>query len=1423
MKDFLVKRLTFFLLMFSCATVFANEYPVTSYIGIEQGLSNNSVRCIYQDQKGLVWFGTYDGLNRFDGYSFKVFRNNYKNQSSLINNWINAIDEDAAGNLWVGTRQGACIYRYITDVFTPVYVVSKQKKTPEKIASVIRSIESDDNGNMFIGTADRGLIYIPKGDTVGMQIPIENVGQQGGSEDVGVIKKGTNKRMWVFIRDKGLCLFNYKLKTLQIVNSSVLTANCLETKSDMLWVGTSNGIYEYNTRSNIYQKIYDQRNGLSSQDIVAVTVDKNNKLWCATYGNGVTILDVENGEATHLKADRERNSLSSNSVHAIMEDKDERIWIGSLRGGINIVDHNKKKFQTVVSDPMTSNTLISNYVLSFYEEMNGKLWIGTDGEGLSTWDRTLNKFINYKHNAGDPRSLSNDFVTNIKGDHENNIWIATYRGDLNRYDRSSGNFEHYKYMIDVTSKPVVNHFTYSLLEDKDRNMWAGSLQFGLFKLNRETKAFELFDGRIKDLFVLANDKAGRMWGGNLSHLVLIDRHDKKHRYFFIGKPVRSILEDDAGNFWIGTEGGGLVLFDRKRENIIARYTTDEGLCSNSVLNILQNNKDELWVSTFNGISRFNPGNKTFMNYYQSDGLQSNQFNYNAALKLRTGELAFGGIKGFTLFNPANITSSKKTPKVLFTDIKVNNTPLEKESSFITKVTGNKIDVIKVPFNKAVLSFEFAALEFSAPDKIKYAYFLEGWDRGWNFSNTTRSANYTHLTEGTYTLRVKSTNAVGVWSNQELKLKIIVTPPWYRSWWAYLFYITLLSGIIYSYVKYRSRQTRLKYEIEIANLNAENERAEKQKGLIELEKEKIEREKREAELALEKAELEKERSEREKEHAERETERLLNEQEREINEKKISFFTHVSHEFRAPLTLIINPIKDLLKKKGEEQTKPDSELGIVYRNARRMLSLVDQLLLFRKAESGLDRLDPSKLNLYKLSWEVYLCFIQLAKSKNINYSFQCENQNLEIYADREKLEIILFNLLSNALKYTAANGTISFAVCEKAENVVIEVKDNGSGIPKETGEKLFDKFYKAERSLTSSQTGFGIGLFLVKKFTEQHKGVISYDSEEGQGATFILSLLKGKEHFDKETIVAEHESGPVFLEELRDELAVETKATVEEKLPSDEIVSEKQTILIVDDDEQIRQYLAQMFTQSYIVEQAENGMQGLDAAKKYLPDLIISDVHMREMNGIELCRLIKENDSLNHIPVVLLTASTSDELKLKGVEGGADDYITKPFDKNLLQARVANLLKSRNNLQKYFYNEITLNKTNQRISPEYKAFLDQCIAIVEKHLEDDDFNVKKLLKEMGMSHSNLFRKVKSVSGTSVSVFIRFIRLRKAAEMFINSNHNVNETAVMVGINDIKYFREQFNKLFGMNPSEYIRRYRNTHGKQYTVDRESISPE
>jgi signal transduction histidine kinase/ligand-binding sensor domain-containing protein/DNA-binding response OmpR family regulator len=1356
--------------------VAANDGLPLTYLGIEQGLSNNTVRSIFQDSKGFMWFGTFDGLNRYDGYSFKVFRNTFNDSNSLVNNFVHAVNEDAGGNIWAGTNKGLSIYAAATEQFSLLKYRPHGANATRPLTTEIKDIQRSADGTMLVSSLIDGLIIALPGGTA-WQVPLVVHDTIYTQYAAGTIRIDAQKRVWVFVISIGLCRYDPDTRQLKLVNDQLKAAFHFLPDGESLWVGTNNGIYSYNTRTNTYARAlntYDPE--LATDKVAGFAIDRQHRLWMVTKGNGVKFFDPATRQVTHLIADGRLNSISNENFNAVLEDREGRIWLGSQRGGINVIDRQKDRFATIAHDPLNTNSLVNNYVFAFYEMEDGRIWVGSEFGGISLWDRRNNQFTNFKYNPHNTAGISNNFITSIQQDHEGDVWIATYWGGINRYNRSNNTFTRYK-CLNPAYNNQENKMGYQLLVDKSGTLWATTLQEGgmkgaLYRYNKQQDRFEAFDTRLSELFALKEDSKGRLWSGNLSQLIRIDHINKQHQYYNIGNTIRSIVEDSVGHLWIGTEGGGLVLFDPAGGQIMTRYTTAEGLCNNTVLNILPDRQGNLWMSTSNGVSRFHIATGAFRNYYQGDGLQSNQFNPNAGLALRSGELMFGGIKGFNIFHPEKILSTAKPVQVFLTGITVDGLPVPATTH------------IKVPYNKAVFAFQYVVPEYSTPDKINYAYYMEGWDRGWNQAGNQRSASYTHLSEGNYTFRVKNTNTDGVWNPQEVTLHITVLPPWYRTWFAWLLYVGAAVTLVYTWWRYRNRQIRLKYEVAIAHLDAENKR-----------------------------------SELERERAEREKEQVLNERERTINEKKLNFFTNISHEFRTPLTLIINPLKDLLGRKQEEQAPPDGELHTVYRNARRMLSLVDQLLLFRKAESGMDKIRPARQDVCTLAKEVYLCFVQQAKTRKMSYNFDYQCEQPELYADREKLEIILYNLLSNAIKYTPEGGSITLQISETPSEVIFRVQDNGIGINKEAGEQLFEKFYRASGKAITAQQGFGIGLYLVKHFTAQHKGHIAWESKEGEGTTFILSLLKGTQHFDPEVILEQAPASPMLLEELAPDDMPERQEediTTGNGEPLEAIVSEKKAILLIDDDDQILQYLSGLFRNTYQVFQASDGEDGLKLARKHLPDLVISDVQMQGMNGIELCRHIKEEEALQHIPVILLTASTATDVRLKGVEGGADDYITKPFDKDILVARVASLLKARTILQHYFYNAITLRSTDQKVSREYKEFLERCIAIVESHLEDDQFNQHILLAEIGMSRSNLFRKVKSVSGLSIRSFIRLIRLRKAAELFIHTNYNVNETAFRVGINDIKFFRAEFNKVFGMNPSEYIKKYRKAFGDQYQVN-------
>jgi signal transduction histidine kinase/ligand-binding sensor domain-containing protein/DNA-binding response OmpR family regulator len=1332
----------------------AGDNPPVKYLGIEQGLSNNAVTCVYQDEKGFMWFGTYDGLNKYDGYSFTIYRNVIGDNNSLTCNNVATIEGDRQHNIWVGGQKGLNIFNPITATFSIPFYLPCNGGIPVPARDNTHIIKAVGDSYILVGTHSSGLLVFDQRSRQAVQVPLPEPSGQKGNYDVPAIEYDPiHKTIWVSINNKGLYTYDPSARKLQLVSNFLTDANCLRTdRQGRLWVGTDNGLYLLDSaRRSWSANRIPQRFKVSN-----ICSDSRNGLWIASDGEGVWRLPPGAAMAAPLLSPAGAPLVNSNAVTAICEDGDGRKWIGTLRGGINVIESKTTSFKTITYDPPGRKNIVNNFILSFCEDLNHDVWVGTDGAGLRCWNRKKNTFTEYLNDPSDPGSVSSNFITGILRDVNNEIWVSTWFGGINRFNRATRRFQRFACFNPQTN--AEEKHTWLLYEDKQKRLWAAATNDGcLYLFNRTANRFELFDDRIVNLQSLVEDNKGDLWGGNYSSLIRIDRENKNHRTYTVGYPVRCLHEDSNGQFWVGTQEGGLLLFDRSSGKF-QRFTTAEGLPSNTVLRILEDQNGNLWLSTFNGLSKFNLAKRTCRNFSPSDGLQSAQFSFNAGIRLTSGELLFGGIKGFNIFFPDSIGDVKQSPNVYLTRVRIRNTPIETSNPFVTKRADEQIQELTLPFDQAMVSVDFTALEYAGTDKINYAYTLIGWDKGWNYSNGSRTANYSSIREGRYFFEVKVSHADGTWSKEKQILHLVILPPWYRTWWAYLLYIGCVAGLFLLYVNYTRSKERLRYEVKLAHLETEKEK--------------------------------------------------------ELIERKLSFFTHITHEFRTPLTLIINPVKELLAKKDREDQA--ESLPFVYRNAQRLLSLVDQLLLFRKTESGSDELKPMLVDLVELSREVYLCFVQGARAKKIDYRFESADTALPLYLDREKIEIALYNLLSNALKYTREGGNVVFSITEKEEVVLIEVKDDGLGIPAEIGVQLFDKFYQINRKETASISGFGIGLYLVKQFVLAHKGKISYHSEPGIETSFLLELRKGKEHLGELTICQNKEGGSALFQEIAGGSGEE-----KEKRKEAQLISDLNSLLIVDDDPQLLSYVSQIFEGQFVIFKAGSGEEGLLLAQKHRPDLVIADVHMGGISGIELCETIKNDPLLSQTPVILLTAAASANSKLEGVKHGADDYITKPFDKELLMARAGALLKSRNRLQRYFYNEITLRNNPVRISEEYKEFLNRCIAIVEKNLGEDDFTIKKLCLEIGMSHSNLYQKVKDISGQSVNSFIRFIRLRKAAELFINTDCNVNEAAMQVGVNDGKYFREQFHKLFGLNPSEYIKKYRKVFSGKYLVNKDEFN--
>lgn len=1333
---------------------------VTS-IGLEQGLSNNSVNCVYQDHFGFMWFGTFDGLNRYDGSDFKKFRPSIGDSTSLPSQEVNTISEDQLGDLWVGTEKGISILDNKTFKFSGTFF-SRYKHGGElkRMDNPVYDIRTNRQGQVFVGTNAFGLIVYGKGKRVGTQVPIVDKMHRFVVANAWVqsIKTDSLNQTWVAIDGIGLGLYDASSNSVILLFPQNVRINAIqEDTHGVLWMGTNRGMLLLNSHDRTLSKYQFKAGTLDNARVFGLSFDKTNKLWIVTDGDGVAVADVFGDHGIKVLKQGSKGSITSDVVRSILVDKDQRKWLGTFGGGVDVIDNKKNQFRTIDHESNVNNILISNLPTSFCEDEHHNIWVGLERGGLSYWNPRSGSFKNYVHDSTDIHSISSDRIWSIVRDDLNNIWIATWGGGVDKFDPRTRQFTTIPFV--QTDKGL--KYVKRLYIDRQKRIWAGcvlgrwpgKLEKGLYLYDEGIRKFVPVPYDVKPQIIsITSNGNDSLWVGNYTGFVQINLHTGTTTSIHMGIPVTALYES-RGILWIGTYGQGLFSYD-PRKHAFAQFTEKNGLSNNTILNIEEDNQHYLWLSTFNGLSKFDRSTHRSENFYAADGLQSNQFNLNASGKLSNGELLFGGIRGFNIFQPADIKRFSDFPKVVITGVRIANENADAKSEFVNNANSIfEIKNIVMPFDKAVLSLDFVALEFLIPEKIRYAYYMEGWDKSWIYVNNLHSANYSKLNEGNYTLHIKCTNPSGIWSPVERLVYITVLPPWYRSWYAYFSYLIILGTVIYLYLYYQKKQTRLAYEIKLTNLKAA--------------------------------------------------------QEKEINEKRISFFTNISHELRAPLTLIINPIKELVVGKKNTDTV---DLNSVYRNTRRLLSMVDQLMLFRKTEEDISDLDLGPVYLANLCEEIFLCFNNQVKSKKIKYSFEKPEAELVINADREKLEIVFFNLLSNAVKYTPSGGSVAMKVEEFNGLAKVSISDTGPGIPAIATRNLFDKFYRVPGSGEKTESGFGIGLFISKKLVEIHDGRIGFQNQITGGTEFFVELPITTELYSAEVSPEINRISDLSSEifpDINENIEIsEQNAGFEDKLAK--IVSDKLVVMLIDDDNELRGYLKSLLVNEYRIIEADNAELGFALISEHEPDIIVCDVFMNGMTGVELCLKVKDSPLLNYIPFILLTNSSAPEIKLKGLENGADDYITKPFENDLLLARIKGILKSRRTLKSYFINEITLKNHSIKVPEEYRDFLSKCISIVEANLSVETFNVKQLTAKLGMSQSVLFKRIKSISGLSINEFIRFIRLRKAAELMINTNLQVKEIAFSVGFQQTHYFRAQFFKVFELNPSDFIAKHRRVKG-------------
>ena len=1352
-----------FLLMGMVAAGYAQQ--ASSFISISDELVNNEVTSIIQDKNGFMWFGTRGGLQRFDGYEMKLLKNDFGKGSNLLSQSIEVLQSGKQNNIWIGTKSGG-LSGYDLKTGRISNYINTNPNTTGFNADYILSILDTDSEKLFIGT-------------------------------------------W-----KGFQYFNKTTGEFKIINSVWKTFDIQSDENGGYWLATNSGL------KHINQKLVNDVSynfGINGINITSIVKDKaNNCLWLGTWDQGLFQFDLTTKEFKNYRHQRDNTtSLSSNNTYRILLDSKGTLWVGTWGGGLNRFDRRTETFEKIHLNIPGLYTNDNQIILTILEDPSGLLWIGTDGTGVFKFDLKQKKFVNIGYENKSNSLLESTHVLSVYVDQYNKLWLGTKGGGI-QYSSNWKTFS--KINIDdskINNQPSLPYESRSFLQDGNY-LWVATNK-GLIRIANNGMlpgAYELFVPKLKDstsisgkkINAIVKDSSGRIWiGTQESGLSYISGFNEKNQPLFknylpaygikgalqnervscllvdskkrlwVGtykglhlyqpstdqfqvfiqtdeyknslsnNTILSLAEDKSGNIWAGTQYGlnKISGVDGNKLSVIS-YTTKEGLPSDYVHAVIPDSKGNIWASTNKGIVRFHVANNSFAVFDKRDGVQSVVFSENASYKDANGRFLFGGLEGLTYFFPDSITINQFHPPIYFTNLTVNNTPYEfgvgkTDSSILTKPF-YETESITLNHKENIFAIEFAALDFHAPDKNEYMYQLEGFHDEWVYAGNKRLVSFTNLKPGTYKLKVKATNSDKTWNPTARELTINILPPPWKTWWAYSIYVAAFIFLLWLTRYLGLRQEALKNQLTLSKLERQ--------------------------------------------------------QENKLADFKERLFTNISHEFRTPLTLILGPLDDLLQRKKFEPPV-DKSLRLIQKQSKRMLRMVNQLLDFQKAEAGSLKLSLQHGEIVSFCHDIYLLFKDEATRRNIAYTFHTSEKYLSFTFDHNKLEIIVFNILSNAFKFTPNGGAITLRVTKNANQFCeINVQDTGRGIPPNEIDSIFDRFYRGRAEDATTISGTGIGLSFVKELTELHGGSITAESNGKHGSLFTVMLPP--------LSIADP------LQNTSAESSNHTNHQTETNLNSDtmpeemEQMSQEQDqpiILVVEDEADMLEYVYEILSPSFKVVTATNGREGIEKAFETIPDLIVSDVMMPEVDGIELCKKLKSDKDTSHIPIILLTALSDMAHHVQGIREGADVYLPKPFNSQLLLVHIHNLINSRNTLKEFYAKRIFLGTGNFEIKTFEEEFLVKLMKLVEENISNSNFNNDDLANLMFMSRSTFYRKLKAVTGMSGNEFIRTARLNYAAKLLESGNYSVTEAAFEAGFNDIKYFRKRFHDQFGATPSEY----------------------
>ncbi|WP_181276778.1 hybrid sensor histidine kinase/response regulator transcription factor [Arcticibacter pallidicorallinus] len=1312
----------------------------------KEGLSSNVVNIIHKDSFGYMWFGSDDGLNRFDGEKFTVYRHKGDDSTSIASNEVLAIYEDRSRNLWIGTGSGLVLYNRKTDSF---------KNYRETKTMAITAISGDGYGDIWV--AGYGGLYVVSSKT-GLLAPI-----------------------------------NFKKKEDREAIRSQPIMNMFFDRRNRMWLGTRRGLYVCQPRGGILQRFLhsEDPSSLSGSSVSAVSEDVKGNIWVGT-NNGLSLLKSNGREFVNYRHSAiDKNSLSNNIVYTIASERNGKIWIGT-ENGLNILNPSTGEISRVEHDGRSRFSLIGKSVKSIFIDKQGVFWVATFRGGVNKYDRNLAFFNLRQSNRFDPAGLSASVVTSFVEAGTNRVYVGTDGGGLNLFDTETGIFRHIS-----LGESAPNALSILAMEKRGSEVWVGTYLNGLYILDTktgQTRHVKSGNGPDNisgsDIFCMKADSRGNVWIGTNGQGV--DRYDGESKTFVhfnrvgIGRDriqlngyIRAIEEDAEGNIWIGSNGAGIAVYNPlnrytklmnkgntdlpndfinciyaardgrvwigtttglssydQNANKIVTFSEEDGLANGVVYKVMEDENGKIWVSTNKGISSFDPATKRFKNYSSYNGVQRSPFVIGAGLRLSDGRLFFGGTDGFNYFHPKDLYANKSIPKIVLTELKISNQTVKPSEDSPIKEHISVAEVINLDY-KQNFSLSFVALNYTSPHESRYSYKLENFDKEWNMVGKSNTAIYTNLDPGEYVFYVKATSDTDEWTSPVKSVKIIVHPPFWLTYYAYAFYL-LVAGSILVYVR-RAGIRKLKDRF------AQEQERLRVKQMIE-------------------------------------QERLESERLREFDQLKIKFLTNLSHEFRTPISLIVGPVEQLIQQ--ETNSPRNQQLQMIKRNSRRLLNLVNQLLDFRNIKEKEQKLHATEQDFVVFVREVAESFKDLADRKKINFSFNSEVRSYFTAFDANKIERIFFNLLSNAFKFTLEGGEISLKI-QEVEGLQISLSDSGIGMKAEEQEHIFERFFQTETDGSVLNQGSGIGLSIAREFVKLHGGTIQVNSIAGEGSTFIVHLPLSK---------------------IQDASIVDEDQTEEEtqynSLPEIAASTALPTILLVEDNEDFRFYLKDNLSAYYRVVEASNGKDGWQKVLSTHPQLVVSDISMPHVSGTELCKKIKADKRTNHIPVILLTALAGEDNQLIGLGTGASDYMTKPFNFEILHIKIRNLLTQSQQLKSAYSKQIKMLTPEPVVESDNEKFLEKILQYIEDNLTSPLLSVEELSRHMGMSRGSLYSKVLEMTGETPVEFIRSVKLDKAAVLLEKSDMNVGQICYSVGFATPNYFARAFKAKFNMLPSEYI---------------------